>query len=60
MEDSQNYRVFSDNEDFSRHRCSNPKILLKYVISVGFGSAVDSQGRGYAVTLFSTNQKRQR
>ncbi len=58
MKDSQNYRVFSSNEDDSL--CKNPNILWKNAISVGFGTAVDAQGRGYAVRLFSTNQKRQR
>jgi hypothetical protein len=58
LKDSQNYRVFSSYEDESL--CANPNILHKYAISAGFGTAVDSQGRGYAVRLFGTNQKRQR
>ncbi len=58
LKDSQNYRVFSSYEDDSL--CDNPNILHKYAISVGFGTAVDTQGRGYVVRLISTNQKRQR
>ncbi len=58
MKDGQNYRVFSCYEDDSL--CKNPNILWKNAISVGFGTAVDSQGRGYVVRIYSTNQKRQR
>ncbi len=58
LKDSQNYRVFSSYED--RSLCQNPNIIGKYTISMGFGTAVDAQGRGYAVRLFSTNQKKQR
>ena len=60
MKDSQNYRVFSSNEDWSL--CGNLNIKIQYIISLGFGfgTAVDAQGRGYVVTLYSTNQKRQR
>jgi hypothetical protein len=32
-------------------------VLNKYITGVGFGNAIDQQGRGYTVRLFSTNQK---
>ncbi len=56
MKDSTNDRVFSSDEDDSS-LCKNLNVLNKYITSVGFGNAVDPQGRGYSVRLFSTAQK---
>ncbi len=37
--------------------CSNLNILNKYLTDVGFGNAIDQQGRGYSVRLFISKQK---